>query len=505
MIPQYRGMIGRYRGMVDRGMIPRYRGMIGTPVSKPASPGRAKPAQMAPTAEPTSAAERAVAGGARRFRRYSDYRASGVEWLGEIPNHWERKRLKNNVTRLESGGTPESGNLRFWTDDERGIPWVAISDMTREFRLRKTDKRITEEGRASKRLRLLPVGTLLYSMYASLGKVALLETEATINQAILGVVLRTRDVYRDYLRWWFEFMQRHIPMLSSSNTQDNLSAERVRNMPLVLPPDVMEQRAIAGFLDRETARIDALVAKKERLIELLQEKRTALITRAVTRGLAPNAPTKDSGIPWLGKIPAHWGVDRLKYIATLNDDALSETTDAEFEMVYVDIGSVDAMVGIAEKEMLRFGNAPSRARRIVQNGDVIVSTVRTYLRAIAVIERAEHNLIVSTGFAVIRPRRVESSFAAYALRAPYFVERVVANSVGVSYPAINAIELTGFEIAYPEADEQRAIAVYLDGKTSQADALIAKVRQAIAHLTEYRTALISAAVTGKIDVRAEAA
>ena len=242
----------------------------------------------------------------RRFPPYSKYRDSGVEWLGDIPAHWHLKRLKHSVARLESGGTPESGNVEYWTEEEHGIPWVAISDMTRDYRLHVTAKRITEQGQMSKRLRILPRGTLLYSMYASLGKVALLETEATINQAILGIVTRDNEVLRDYLRWWFEFMQAHVRMLSSSNTQDNLSAEKVRNMPFVLPIAIKEQHAIAGFLDRETTRIDALVARKERLIELLQEKRAALITRAVTRGVDPTVPTKDSGVEWLGEIPAHW-------------------------------------------------------------------------------------------------------------------------------------------------------------------------------------------------------
>ncbi len=139
------------------------------------------------------------------------------------------------------------------------------------------------------------------------------------NQAILGVVPRESEALRDYLRWWFEFMQAHIQMLSASNTQDNLSAKRVRNMPVVLPVAIEEQRSIATFLDRETAKIDGLVASKERLIELLQEKRIALITRAVTRGLDPNVPMKDSGVEWMGEIPAHWEAGALSRWWTVLD------------------------------------------------------------------------------------------------------------------------------------------------------------------------------------------
>ena len=208
---------------------------------------------------------------------------------------------------------------------------------------------------------------------------------------------------------------------------------------------------------------------------------------------------KHSGVEWLGHIPAHWRTERLKYLATLNDDALAEATDPNFDMVYVDIGSVDAVAGITGTEDTVFEKAPSRARRIVRNGDVIVSTVRTYLRAITAIEALEPNLIVSTGFAVIRPRQLESSFASYALRAPHFVERVVANSVGVSYPAINASSLACFPIAYPKVAEQRAIAAFLDRETAKIDGLVARKERLIELLQEKRAALITRAVTRGLD------
>ena len=206
-----------------------------------------------------------------------------------------------------------------------------------------------------------------------------------------------------------------------------------------------------------------------------------------------------SGIEWLGDIPAHWEVKPLKHLATLNDEVLSESTDSSFEIAYVDISSVDTAAGITDKETLDFGKAPSRARRIVRHGDVIVSTVRTYLRAIAAIKAPGPNLIVSTGFAVVRPRHLASSFATYALRAPHFVESVVANSVGVSYPAINASRLACFPVPYPDVDEQRLIADFLDRETAKIDALVAKKVRLVELLQEKRTALITRAVTRGLD------
>lgn len=198
---------------------------------------------------------------------------------------------------------------------------------------------------------------------------------------------------------------------------------------------------------------------------------------------------------WLGDVPEGWEVKRLKYSATINDETLPETTDPEFEFEYVDIGGVSAVVGITATEAMVFENAPSRARRKVRHGDTIVSTVRTYLRAIAPIRNPPINLIVSTGFAVVRPRKVEDAFLAFALREGSFVESVVAQSTGVSYPACNASEVGCIPIPLPPPSEQRAIADFLDRETEKIDRLMAKKRELIEKLKEERAARISRAVT----------
>ena len=209
---------------------------------------------------------------------------------------------------------------------------------------------------------------------------------------------------------------------------------------------------------------------------------------------------KNSGVEWLDQIPSHWNVKRLKYIASINDEVLAETTDPQYEMTYVDIGGVDQYQGIVNREKYVFETAPSRARRKVREGDVIISTVRTYLRAIAQIEAPESNLTVSTGFAVIRTGLIFSSrYAAYALRASYFIEKIVANSVGVSYPAIDASKMSGFSASFPELMEQEAIAAFLDRETAKIDALIEKKERLIELLQEKRTALITQAVTKGLD------
>ena len=195
---------------------------------------------------------------------------------------------------------------------------------------------------------------------------------------------------------------------------------------------------------------------------------------------------------------------RLKYVATINDDALGEETEPDYELQYVDIGNVDSSGNIHEIVTYRFEDAPSRARRRVRDGDVIISTVRTYLQAIAPVQAPPDNLIVSTGFAVVRPNpnECDPGFCKYALREPGFLAEVEKRSVGVSYPAINASELGDIPIYLPPIRQQRLIASYLDRETRRLDALVASKALVLGLLAEKRRALITHALTRGLDARA---
>ncbi|HHA1438918.1 restriction endonuclease subunit S [Enterobacter hormaechei] len=205
---------------------------------------------------------------------------------------------------------------------------------------------------------------------------------------------------------------------------------------------------------------------------------------------------KESGIEWLGRVPKHWSAKSLKFICTFNDQVISESAGQDYEIEYVDIGSVNSSQGITKTETMLLSKAPSRARRLVKDGDVIISTVRTYLEAISPIINPPDNMVVSTGFAVIRPSiGLNHAFAAYCLRASGFIKEVVARSVGVSYPAINASDLVNIPVPNMPLTEQLRIASFLDHETAKIDNLIEKQQQLIELLKEKRQAVISHAVT----------
>lgn len=192
-----------------------------------------------------------------------------------------------------------------------------------------------------------------------------------------------------------------------------------------------------------------------------------------------------------------WPMKRLKYTATINDKALSEDTNPDYEIQYIDIGNVDSAGTIHDVVEYRFEDAPSRARRIVQDGDVIISTVRTYLQAIAPIEDPPDNLIVSTGFAVVRPRKeiLYADFCKFSLREPSFIAEVVKRSVGVSYPAINSSELGDIPVCLPPIEQQSVIYSYLNKETNKLDAMLAAKQRLLDLIEEKRRALITRVVT----------
>lgn len=210
---------------------------------------------------------------------------------------------------------------------------------------------------------------------------------------------------------------------------------------------------------------------------------------------------KDSNILWLDKIPSHWREEKLKHISTCNDEVLPEDTPESELIHYVEISDVDSVSGIKNHTDYTFGDAPSRARRITRKNDVIISTVRTYLKAIATVK--EDGLIVSTGFAVIRPTKVDQKFLAYSLLNDDFLGEVISKSVGVSYPAINSSDLIEIKLPMPPKEEQEAIASYLDIKVGQIDSAIAEKVQMLEDLKAYRSAIINEAVTKGLDKNVE--
>jgi type I restriction enzyme S subunit len=414
---------------------------------------------------------------------------------------WRNIRLKFLKNSPLIYGANEAGE----SDNPEDPRFIRITDIKPDGSLR--DDTFKSLPLALARPYLLKDGDILFARSgATVGK-AFIYKKDWGPACFAGYLIRfSADKNRAVPEYIYYFTQSKIyqDYINESSIQatiQNVSAEKYANLPVAIP-SVNEQKSIVEYLDRQTAKLDQLIEKKKRLIDLLQEKIQALITQAVTQGLDPNVPMKDSGIEWLGKVPAHWRIEKLKYHVYLNPETLSENTDPEQELLYIEIGNVSSYGEISDATYYLFKNAPSRARRKVRSGDVIISTVRTYLKAITYIKDAPGNLVVSTGFAVLRAKdQLLNSFLGMYVRNEGFINEIVARSVGVSYPAINASELIELGVVIPPIEEQRAIVDWLNSRLSNVDKIITNIEKQINLIKEYRQALITAAVTGKINVR----
>lgn len=444
-----------------------------------------------------------------RFKAYPAYKDSGVEWLGHIPAHWEVLALKRLVDPLRP---VTYGIVQCGPNYSEGIPYIRPVDMSDEGGVMPDAlQRTAPEIAAGYARSTVRPGDVVVSIGPSFGKVMIVPAGldgANLTQGTARVA-PGRNVTPRFLFWALraESSRQAWDSHCSGATFRALTLEILESCAAALP-SVLEQGAIITFLDRETARIDALVAKKERLIELLQEKRTALITRAVTKGLDPNVPMKDSGVEWLGEIPAHWKVERIKWAARMES---GHTPDKKVESYWK--GGGIPWVSLADTGQLREvdyigttavmttsdGIAHSSAH-ILPAGTVVFS--RDASIGLCAITRA--GMAVSQHFIgwVCSPR-VQPEYLLFVLRS--MTQELERLTMGATVRTIGMPDVRSLVTPIPPVMEQEEIVLHVHKHRSQIDELIAKVRDAIDRLKELRTALISAAVTGKFDVRGEIA
>ena len=316
-----------------------------------------------------------------------------------------------------------------------------------------------------------------------------------------NVVIRLKEEYfKEFYNFLFNSVPyfQHTDTLSRGSTLTRISRNILGNIKILVPP-LNEQKLISKFLIKKIEQIDSLIEKIGKKIELLKEQKTALINKYVTKGIDVNVDIKDSGVEWIGAIPKHWKLSKIKYLTSFNDEVLDDKTDPNYYFHYIEVGDVSFNKGILIKQKISYKNSPSRARRIVQPRDVIISTVRTYLKSISIVPKIP-DLICSTGFCVLRckSKHLLPEYLSYFVKTNGFIQEVVKNSYGVSYPAINSIELTQFYLLLPPLEEQEQIIQRISKKEDLISKIIQKNEKKVILLKEYRQSLISSVVTGKI-------
>ena len=330
---------------------------------------------------------------------------------------------------------------------------------------------------------------------ATTGNVAVVETDDEFNIWSPLAVIRP-DLKNTTTKFIFHFMKsinffESIELGWSFGTQQNIGMGVIENLPIVAP-SIEEQISIAAYLDRQTTQIDNLISKKQKLIELLKEERAAIINQAVTKGLNPDAPMKDSGIEWLGEVPEHWEVMRLKYFFRLITEK-----NCSLQTKKVALENIESWTGhFINSEVDYQGEGISFLK-----GDVLFGKLRPYL---AKVLNAKFSGASVGDIFVMRPKLgISSRFAFHRFLSKPFIDIVNGSTFGAKMPRVSWDFIANLHIAMPNNNEQRTISDYLDRKTTQTDQTISKIEKQIDLLKEYRTVLISEVVTGKIDVRDE--
>lgn len=405
-----------------------------------------------------------------------------------------------------SGSTPSRENKGYWGG---GIPWVSPKDM-KTVTISDSLEHITEEALRQTGLKLLDPPVILIvvrgMILAHTFPVARTLAPVTINQDMKALKLRD-GLFPNFITYLLSGMQPLIlaEVQEAGHGTRRLPTEAWKNIKIWLPP-VQEQNAITDFLDRETVRIDHLIEQKQRLIELLEEKRTALITGAVTKGLNPDVEMKDSGVKWLEEIPAHWEVAPLKRYwkvidckhrtVPFSDEGIPVVSIGEVTGLEVELGSAKCTSESEYRLMIEGGRKP-------MIGDLVYSRNATVGSVARVVGTSPFCL--GQDVCLIRSIEHSSEFLLYLLRSRFILAQLDRLMVGSTFRRINVGQIKNFILPVPPVSEQIEIASLCVRVHDTHAGLIREIEAAQDLLREYRTALISAAVTGKIDVRDHAA
>ncbi|MFD3389658.1 restriction endonuclease subunit S [Alteromonas macleodii] len=433
-----------------------------------------------------------------RYSPYEEYINSGVEWLDVIPAHWNLSKVKY-LAPFQVGWTPPTKNDENFNGSNI---WVNISDLKAKV-ITSSEKKISDKAAKEASMSITPQGSLMYSFKLSVGAVSFAGCDMYTNEAIASFL------ENDHLP--LSYLYYALPKFVIENASTNIYGAKILNQELIknallLAPPYDEAELIANFLNHETAKIDTLIEKQQQLITLLKEKRQAVISHAVTKGLNPDAPMKDSGVEWLGQVPENWTFSQLGYCAFV-----TKLTGFEYTNVWQteEDGEVIALRGFNIKERkLDLKNVEKISSKLskklgrskLSKGDIVFPCTGTIGNA-ALIE-IDDQFHINQNIAKIRfDSSVHPRFAIYWLTSSYVRTTIDRNNSSGMQPVVLIGDIRKLPFPKMGFQEQEHIANFLDLSITRMDYLISKALDGIELMEERRTALISAAVTGKIDVR----
>ena len=436
------------------------------------------------------------------MQSYQNYKNSEVEWIGKIPSHWKVVRI-NKLSTVKRGASPRPiDDLKYFSDNGE-YSWVRIEDVTVSNKfLKKTTQRLSSLGK-SLSVPLEP-GEIFISIAGSVGKPIISQIKCCIHDGF--VYFERLKISPDYLYWIFIGSEPYRG-LGKLGTQLNLNTETIGNIKIPLPPPD-EQTSITKYLDVISSRFDKIILEEKRLIELLIEKRAALINQAVTRGLDPEVKLRDSGIEWINQIPESWELKRLKFLV---DKIGSGITPKGGSLIYQTYGiplirsqnvhfnglRLDDVAYISEEIFKTMLNTATKKH------DVLLNITGASIGRCTFIEDEFEKGNVNQHVCIIRllHKKLFYKYLNYFLMSSLGQDQILSVEMGTSREGLTFEQIGNLRLPLPSLTEQIQIAKYLENETSKIDSVIERIQHRIMLLEEYKKSLINSVVTGKIDVR----
>lgn len=439
-----------------------------------------------------------------RYKTYPEYKDSGAEWLGKVPKDWDVIQIKH-LSPIKRGASPRPIEDKIYFDYEGEYAWTRISDVTAsDVYLTKAPQRLSELG-SSLSVKLEP-GSLFLSIAGSVGKPCITGIKACIHDGF--VYFPELKIPNKFLFYVFAGEQAYKG-LGKFGTQLNLNTDTVGSIKIGSSNNI-ELLKIVSFLDYETTKIDTLIEKQQQLIKLLKEKRQAIISHAVTKGLDPDAPMKDSGVEWLGEVPEHWeGPHKMKIVSSLKGRLGLKADEYKDEGPYV-VSSAHFhyhkinwdICPHVTKERYELDSNIQLAEE-----DILLMKDGAALGKIAFVDQLPDKACLNSHLLLFRPFTIEkkasfiSKYLFYFMQTSYFQEYITVYATGTTFLGVSQQTIGNYRIMLPPVSEQTKIVNFLDKEMKKINDLQVLQKQTVDLLQERRSALISAAVTGKIDVR----
>ncbi|NWK74807.1 restriction endonuclease subunit S [Acinetobacter sp. SwsAc6] len=432
-----------------------------------------------------------------KYQAYAEYKDSGIEWLGEIPGHWGVTQLKR-LGKFITGMTPSTAVEAYYSDEITEYGWIRPEDILEESEKVEPTKFLTKLGWETQRT--IPAQSTLICCIGTIGKLGFLGKRAVTNQQITALVPYVRS-FSKYYYYLLTASRNQLEHLATGNVVKILNSERLGSLWLPLLSSQNEARQIVHFLDYETAKIDHLIEKQKQLIELLKEKRQAVISHAVTKGLDPNVPMKDSGVEWLGEVPEHWIVKSYRLASRIyrgkfghrprNDPAFY---DGDYPFIQTgDVARAGKYITSYSQTLNEKGKEVSQ---LFPKGTLMMA-IAANIGDIAILGFEAYAPDSVVGF---KPNNhIDLEFLRYSFIAA--LPALEQTSTQSTQANLNVERIGAVKGTFPSLQEQCEIVGYLDNLLEQYRNLVKIAENAIFLMQERRTALISAAVTGKIDVR----